>query len=221
MPLASIEEAARFYLPLIRDAQPRGPYILAGYSLGGVTALEIARLLQASGEEVAHVIMLDTLTPFQHFPWRGKIRLWARRALYHSARLRHLPLQQLPAYLAGRAKGFGRDITRNAAAGHSPTSIKTNLTRPRKPAPLAAIAFSEYRPRFYSGSVVFIQAEIIDQWVPYYPDVLWRPLTRKFSLYRVKGDHWTMLSRHSDSIADAFSRCLTASPRMEAFAQMS
>jgi len=52
------EEAARA-VELIRGVQPHGPYNIAGYSLGGCTALEAARRLRQAGEDV-HLMMLDT-----------------------------------------------------------------------------------------------------------------------------------------------------------------
>src|SRR5207244_13147005 len=47
----------------MRVAQPRGPYHIAGYSLGGLLAYEIARQLRAAGEEVAWLCLLDTAAP--------------------------------------------------------------------------------------------------------------------------------------------------------------
>jgi thioesterase domain-containing protein len=43
------------YLQAIRDVQPHGPYAVCGYSYGGVVAFEIAKRLEALGEEVAFV----------------------------------------------------------------------------------------------------------------------------------------------------------------------
>src|SRR5262249_29017892 len=40
-PVETIEEMAALYLEGIRTAQPRGPYVVGGYSGGGVIALEI------------------------------------------------------------------------------------------------------------------------------------------------------------------------------------
>ena len=51
---------AEFYLQEIRQVQPRGPYLLAGWSMGGLIALEAAERLRAAGEEVALVAMLDS-----------------------------------------------------------------------------------------------------------------------------------------------------------------
>ena len=59
----SIERSARRYLALMRIVQPRGPYLLVGHSLGGLVALEIARMLTEAGERVQHVALLDTYLP--------------------------------------------------------------------------------------------------------------------------------------------------------------
>ena len=48
-PLARIEDMAEFYLHAIRKMQPRGPYVLAGYSLGGLVALEMAQQQKRAG----------------------------------------------------------------------------------------------------------------------------------------------------------------------------
>ncbi len=64
-PHDSFAEAARDYLVEIRQIQPHGPYLLGGFSGGGLIALEMARQLRASGEEVAQLVMLDTPLPMR------------------------------------------------------------------------------------------------------------------------------------------------------------
>ena len=59
-PHQSFEEAARDYLEEVVQVQPHGPYLLGGYSGGGLIAFEMARQLQARGEQVLIVVMLDT-----------------------------------------------------------------------------------------------------------------------------------------------------------------
>ena len=56
---SSVELLALKYLKAIKKIQPSGPYRLAGYSLGGIIALEIAQQLQASGETIDLVFLLD------------------------------------------------------------------------------------------------------------------------------------------------------------------
>jgi acyl transferase domain-containing protein/thioesterase domain-containing protein/acyl carrier protein len=62
-PHETFEEMARDYLVEVRRAQPSGPYLLGGFSGGGITAFEMARQLRAAGEEVALLAMLDTSVP--------------------------------------------------------------------------------------------------------------------------------------------------------------
>src|SRR5690554_5798698 len=59
-PHRRLDEAARDYIAELRQVQPHGPYLLGGFSGGGITAWEMARQLQAEGEEVALLAMLDT-----------------------------------------------------------------------------------------------------------------------------------------------------------------
>jgi acyl transferase domain-containing protein/acyl carrier protein len=62
-PHERIEEAAADYLLEIRMVQPEGPYLLGGFSGGGITAYEMAQQLQAAGEETAALMLLDTPLP--------------------------------------------------------------------------------------------------------------------------------------------------------------
>jgi thioesterase domain-containing protein/acyl carrier protein len=62
-PLTTVEELAHFYIQLITEVQPQGPYHLAGHSFGGSVIYEIACQLQDSGQEVASVMMLDSYAP--------------------------------------------------------------------------------------------------------------------------------------------------------------
>ena len=45
---------------LLLRQEPNGPYFLAGYSFGGIVAVEIASILQNIGRTVALVTMIDT-----------------------------------------------------------------------------------------------------------------------------------------------------------------
>jgi thioesterase domain-containing protein len=59
-PLERIEEMARRYVAEVRKVQPSGPYYLAGGSMGGMIAYEMAQQLTAAGEGVALLGMIDT-----------------------------------------------------------------------------------------------------------------------------------------------------------------
>jgi thioesterase domain-containing protein len=59
-PQASVREMAGTYVAAMRQIQPNGPYNVAGWSLGGTIAYEIAHQLIAAGEAVQFVGMIDT-----------------------------------------------------------------------------------------------------------------------------------------------------------------
>jgi acyl transferase domain-containing protein/thioesterase domain-containing protein/acyl carrier protein len=62
-PHETIEEMASAYLPKIREVQPAGPYLLGGYSGGGLVAFEMAQRLSAAGQDVKVLALIDTFHP--------------------------------------------------------------------------------------------------------------------------------------------------------------
>lgn len=59
-PRTKIEAMATDYIEAMRSVQPKGPYYLGGWSFGGWVAFEIASQLQASGDPVAFLGLIDT-----------------------------------------------------------------------------------------------------------------------------------------------------------------
>jgi oxalate---CoA ligase len=57
------EDMAAHFVKEIRGVLPRGPYLVAGYSLGAVLVYEMAQQLKKQGEEVALLILLDPTPP--------------------------------------------------------------------------------------------------------------------------------------------------------------
>ncbi|MFI5761879.1 amino acid adenylation domain-containing protein [Streptomyces sp. NPDC051563] len=62
-PLERVPEMAERYLAALREEQPQGPYLLAGWSFGGTVAYEMAARLEAVGEEVAFLGLIDAAAP--------------------------------------------------------------------------------------------------------------------------------------------------------------
>ncbi|MBE7160833.1 MAG: amino acid adenylation domain-containing protein, partial [Williamsia herbipolensis] len=68
-PAGSLGELARRHRDTIRDLVPEGPVHLLGWSLGGVLAVEIARLLTEDGDGPASVVVLDSYVLADHPAW--------------------------------------------------------------------------------------------------------------------------------------------------------
>ena len=64
-PDRSVEACADRYLADVRAIQPDGPYLLGGHSFGGLVAFEMACRLEAAGE---HVALLALIEVFLHEP---------------------------------------------------------------------------------------------------------------------------------------------------------
>ncbi|MBZ4410591.1 non-ribosomal peptide synthase/polyketide synthase, partial [Myxococcus sp. XM-1-1-1] len=62
-PRGTVEEMATAYVDAMRKVQPSGPYLLGGWSLGGVIAYEMARQLREQGQRVELLALIDTYAP--------------------------------------------------------------------------------------------------------------------------------------------------------------
>ena len=79
-----IEERAAEYVPKLMEIQGKGPYILVGWSLGGVLAYACAIGLRDAGCDVRFVGLIDTVRAGEEIPQtKEEIRArWDRYALF-------------------------------------------------------------------------------------------------------------------------------------------
>jgi thioesterase domain-containing protein/acyl carrier protein len=204
-PLERIEEMAQFYLDAILEVQPHGPYLLIGYSLGGLVTLDMAQRLLERGEKVALLALLDAYPFRRYLSLRQRVKLVSRRARYHASRAMKLPAAQALSYVlhpayrqSHNSLGRGQDSCRNSG------KIAEAAARVRDHANLALMC---YRPRFYDGRIRFVRAEMESEF-PDDPVAVWAKLAREFEVETVPGDHHGILSTHFESLASVLSRYL-------------
>jgi dimethylaniline monooxygenase (N-oxide forming) len=58
-PYGTVQDMSRQYVAEMLAVQPRGPYRVGGWSFGGVVAFEVARQLEAMGNAVERLLLLD------------------------------------------------------------------------------------------------------------------------------------------------------------------
>lgn len=58
-PHTTVVDMARYYADAIRTVQPEGPYQICGWSSGGILTFEVARQLEAQGQELSLVALFD------------------------------------------------------------------------------------------------------------------------------------------------------------------
>ena len=121
--LDRVEDMAEAHIADLRSVAPHGPYLLAGYSFGGLVAFEMARQLAQAGEEVALLALLDT------FPHPGTWHLSCRlRALYLQAGVYASP--KLWTDLAKRHFGKLQSRSPLAFAAHLGRGVARAVTMP-------------------------------------------------------------------------------------------
>ncbi|MDJ0837610.1 MAG: amino acid adenylation domain-containing protein, partial [Acidobacteriota bacterium] len=64
----TVEAMSTRYIGALKQAGHRGPFHLAGWSFGGLVAVDIAHRLLEAGERVASLILLDTPAPVAGYP---------------------------------------------------------------------------------------------------------------------------------------------------------
>lgn len=195
-PLNRIETMAQYHLEAIRRVQPRGPYFLIGYSMGGLIVLEIARRLSESGEEIGSLVMLDSYPDRRYFSAVLRIR-WEltqtnRRTISLWKRVKCFP--SLLATWIGR-----KSENRLPSAG----SLGRAMTRTKN---AQNEALRNYCPLYYRGKVTFVKAEI-SSYFPADPTPVWRHLLGKLEVEILPGNHLEMLDTNVDKLASIV-RCL-------------
>ncbi len=151
LPHRSVEAMAEEMLGDIRTLQPHGPYYLAGYSFGGLAALEMAQRLRDVGESVGLVVLFDTMNP--ELPaWT-----WRQRFQGHLANLR----ERGPGYFANRVWARARaELIRRRRTFYAQIA-RFNHFEYRNEAVWVASekAMACYQPRVYQGDVLLLQAD--------------------------------------------------------------
>jgi len=59
----NLQDMASHYVAAVRGERPKGPYVLAGWSMGGVVAFEMAQQIRQGGGEVSLLVLLEPSVP--------------------------------------------------------------------------------------------------------------------------------------------------------------
>jgi thioesterase domain-containing protein/acyl transferase domain-containing protein len=201
-PLSSIEEMAAQYVESIRTVDAQGPYRLAGYSAGGVIALEMAQRLKKDGAVVELLAMIDTLSPsaarrkVSYFTKLWMMRHWSLKfALDWPARRRRGKLAE-----ATYAQALER-VRRGEAL--PPELVEFHLFRN------FLAAQSRYYPETYQGSMALFKASQADtQYLGAGNSLGWDEHVRgEIRVTEIGGSHFTMMAEPGVSeLIEAFKK---------------
>jgi amino acid adenylation domain-containing protein len=154
--LTRIEDMAAHYIREIRLCEPYGPYYLGGYCLGGTIAFEMARQLEAVGEEVALLALFDTMRTWRRFGPAWRVVHQVQRALFHLGNLRMLSLQGSRAFLTEKAREARRRVRKHSKALSTNEAWTDPLDEKHPVVVLEGVndrAAEQYQPGGYKGKV--------------------------------------------------------------------
>ena len=206
-PFDCVEDMAAFYLDSLTDVQPHGPYMLVGYSFGGLVALEMAQRLTAKGEEIALLVLVDAYPHIRFLSPSQRVRLITRRVVFGMNR-------RVTRAVRGLKRRLRVALTREAdnhCPKASPLSFAQTTAAVREK---AYVALERYRPRFYSGKIKFIKSGS-DSHFPADPVAVWADLVTELECETVPGGHLDMVTTNFEGLAAVITRFTNGAPSQE------
>ena len=206
-PFDCVEDMAQYYVEGLNELQAHGPYILIGYSFGGLVALEMAQRLSDCGNEVGLLVLIDAYPHPRNLSTGPRLRLTVQRATRHISEMKDKPIRDAMTYfvsglkrrlgIAGANGGPGLSETSRLSLAHTTLQVKGK----------SYVALARYRPRVYRGDVKFIKGEN-ETYFPGDPRSVWAHLVRTFEVESVPGTHLDMVTTHFEGLAAALTHCL-------------
>ncbi len=190
-PLTQIEAMAANYITEIRTVQPNGPYLLLGYSFGGLVAFEIACQLESQGEKINLLVLLDNESPTL-----STIRpsLWQSLGI-HFNNFRQLDLNGKFEYIKDRI--VFRTMYKHRENSEQEFLID-NWAEPLPPEYLRVLAANfqagkNYPGKFYPGKVILFRSSIQPITQALHPDLGWGNLVGDIEIHELPGYHRNLL----------------------------
>ena len=153
-PHASIVEWAADNIAVMRSLQPEGPYCLVGFSLGGIVAFEMARQLEAAGQPIGLLALIDSQLPVR------ESLSFIERLRFHAWKLWHRDDGGRWRYLATRWRLLVARLRRRNLC-HQPEDVLLALDFPEQVREMSAAHFAAlqaYQPGTYRGPFTLFAA---------------------------------------------------------------
>ncbi len=188
----TIPSLSDHYISLIKQAEPRGPYFLGGYSFGGIMAYELACRLRNMGEEVALLVLFDTANPAHEQERRYTLpqRIKARWEMNKQGSI----VERIGALAKRFTTGLANKSTHKATLQQLKRLYQEgNLNDPESRVILLneihEQATISYEPETYDGDAVLLRTPVANDRVAFTPDLGWSGLIKSLQIIEVAGSH--------------------------------
>ena len=214
-PCTTLAEMAEHAIGVMTAVQPQGPFLLIGYSAGGLVALEAARRLADSGRDVPLVVLLDTYPSRETWPLLCHVEILVRQAFRALWRVSRLSPRQAIDDAARRLHSLLLYLTASGLKLVTPPPLVAEGSddASRRVHRATYNAGEAYRPLPYGGKVVFMQPDFVPNLEPRTPRRVWGQFLSDLTIRRVPGSHLAMLDEGAAAAAVEISRCLAEAQR--------
>ena len=189
-PDVSMERMAELMVAAIRRLQPSEPYRLAGYSFGGLLALEMAQQLRAAGQVVEALFLIDAVHDERYWPRRIWLRAMSLRTGRQLQRIVRMHPVKAISELRLRGVRLIQRLMRRRTDAPDPLPEETSNEATMRGRAHTAIA--GYRPRSYDGPMTLI-ASSIDRHFGCDTARVWAGYVDHLDVQRIDGDHLTIM----------------------------
>ncbi len=200
---AAVDELATEYVKALRTVQPDGPYQLIGFCRGAHIAFEIARRLEAEGQQTALLGILDTWVMENTYNNLWYFEYYARRLVSRQ----RLGIKKLLSFIRRKALG----TVTNPDDEKSASALEEFTKRKRDPRLEAYSPGPDFVPKTYSGCVTVFRTRrqplnrIRDRMLG------WSELAGGVEVHFVPGEHDNVLKEpHVQGLAKELKKCLLA-----------
>ncbi|MFZ1008289.1 MAG: thioesterase domain-containing protein, partial [Candidatus Sulfotelmatobacter sp.] len=214
----SIEQMATLYNREIRSVQPVGPYLLSGWSMGGLVAWEMAQQLIKEGETIKLLALIDTAPPprYREADDRAdEISMLARFALDMSRLVGKDPRPLVEQFFRAAAQDQWKMVqeTLTSYGVLAPKTAHAEMTSSLNVFTRNSVAMSNYSIHTSKQAVVYFRASE----TPERFSKLWATLAGGgIQFHSIPGDHFTMLRRPNVRIiAEALERYISMNSNNE------
>ncbi len=220
----SIQEMARAHAAALRAVRPKGPYIIGGFCIGGIIAYELAQQLEAGGERVEMLLILDAsaqdkslrvlrsvtekfgallhwddATKLAHFgkwtAWRARLERWSGLSVRQQA---SIALRRVYNRLILICSTLSPRVKQETGASEPPRERDVRAT--------FLWASAGYRPQPYHAPVALLLSEDV------LPENMlasdWQHLAPNIVIHPLRGSHLECITTHVEILAEKIKTCL-------------
>jgi len=196
-----LENISEAFVRRIQERRPHGPYAIGGWCSHGLLALEAGRQLQALGESVPLIVMMETPNPVAqnaHPGWQRSIARWQLKwnlMEFEIAYLRKIGRKQAWNHVVERVrkkaiKIFGRSGKTQGLSSGTGESVGSQHVDPFE---VLYAAGSAYKPRTLETTVVLFRSQKKSFGFAQDPQMGWGNLFgNRLKIVEIPGNHFSI-----------------------------